>query len=249
MNANPKPKIIADGDSWFDFPWFLFTGGGVVDHLETLLGQKILNLAHRGDATVNMLSIGQRQRLEREIIGADYLLFSGGGNDIAGPQLVTVLNQNTDGDVSKAIASDRLKALLDCTKAMYQDLAELRDRRAPDCVIVTHGYDFPWPRAAGILWLGPWMKPSMDYCGWTNPNDQRQIITTILRWFNSVVETLAIPNHIHVSTQGTLGQDDWHDEMHPNRNGFQKIAEKFRDAFNQARAHAAIEQAQNELLL
>ena len=223
-------KIIADGDSWFSFPRYLFTGGGVINHLESIMGCDIKNLAHPGDATQAMLSLGQRQQLELELKGADLLLFSGGGNDIAGNQLVTVLNQNYDEDITKAIAWDRLKSVLDMTRAMYLDLAEIRDRIAPDCVIVTHGYDFPYPRPAGILWLGPWLQPSLEYCGWKHPEQQRQIVTSILKLFNAMIADLPIQDHIHVETQGTLGQGDWHDEMHPNRAGFRKIAQKFKAA-------------------
>ena len=31
-----------------------------------------------------------------------------------------------------------------------------------------------------------------------------------------------------VPTQGTLSEDEWNDELHPSRSGFQKIAGKFR---------------------
>jgi hypothetical protein len=226
MNLTGK-KIIADGDSWFDFPRWLFTGGGVINHLSDLAGVEIKNLAKAGDATQQMLSLGQRQALEKELHGADILLFSGGGNDIAGNQLVTLLNQNRDGDVLKAIAWDRLDAALDLTMAMYDDLDELRNEIAPECLIVTHEYDFAIPRDRGILWIGPWIKPSLEYCGWTRTKDQQDIVKLLLNEFGKRLEDWDAPNHLHISTQGTLSAADWHDEMHPNRSGFNRIARKF----------------------
>ena len=226
-------KIIADGDSWFDFPKWTFTGGDVIDHLQALTGWHITNLAHAGDATQEMLSLGQRQRLEAELRGADYLLFSGGGNDIAGKQLVTLLNQRpADGLTTKALSWDRLTAALDMIMAMYDDLAQLRDEVAPQCVIVTHEYDFAIPRDRGVLWFGPWLKPSLEYCGWTAGADQRTIIKLVLHEFALRLRSWKANNHIHVQTQGTLCGSDWHDEMHPNRAGFRKIAMKFADTLD-----------------
>jgi lysophospholipase L1-like esterase len=37
------------------------------------------------------------------------------------------------------------------------------------------------------------------------------------------------PNVVHVDTPGTLADNEWNDELHPSRKGFQKIAGKFRD--------------------
>lgn len=226
-------KIIADGDSWFDFPWWLFTGGGIPSHIEALTGWQIKNLAKAGDATQQMISLGQRQALERELRGADVLLFSGGGNDIAGKQLVTLLNDNHDGDALKAIAWDRADVALDMVMAMYDDLAELRDEVAPQCVIVTHEYDIAIPRNRGILWFGPWIKPSLDYCGWKKPDDQQLIVRMLLHEFALRLRKWDAENHVHVQTQGTIRPGDWHDEMHPNRAGFRKIATKFVEAIKE----------------
>lgn len=228
-------KIIADGDSWFDFPRCLGTGGGIISHLEDLTGLEIINLAHHGDGTQAMLSLAKDQlpRLERELAGADILLFSGGGNDIAGDQLVTILNQNCDGDPLKAINWDRLRAFLDLTMAMYLDLVELREEIAPNCLLITHEYDFPIPSSTGVLWLGPWLKPSLEWCGWKLPDHQRLIVKMLLAEFARRLSGMAIPNRLHIKTQGTLAETDWHDEMHPNRDGFQKLAEKFLAGFKE----------------
>lgn len=232
-------KIIAEGDSWFDFPRWLCTGGGVISHLEALTGMNIHNYAHRGDTAQNMLSLDQRKSLEQSIKDADVLLFSGGGNDIAGPQLITCLNENVDGDADKAINWYRLRCHMELIKAMYYDLDEIRDHVNPKCKLVTHGYDFPVPRPAGILWLGPWLYPSLEYCGWRLPQHQRSIVQQILECFNVTIRDLGIRNHLHVETQGTLLATDWHDEMHPNRAGFRKIAMKFYDAIFDSTAKEA----------
>ena len=83
--ASP-PRVIADGDSWFDYPDILLTGGAVINHLEDISGVEILNTAHYGDSVEQMLGVEKRQRIEALLKnpGFDILLFSGGGNDIVG---------------------------------------------------------------------------------------------------------------------------------------------------------------------
>jgi hypothetical protein len=163
------------------------------------------------------------------LAGADILLFSGGGDDIAGDQFCIWLNQNTDGDIGKAINWNRLGKMLDLVVANYEDLAEIRNRLAPDCVIITHSYDFPTAdqMGEGVLWLGPWLKPSLDYCGWTDVNDQVEIVRMILTEFNHRLAAFAAQqrNFIHVNTQGTLGVQDWDNEIHANHAGWTKLAQ------------------------
>ncbi len=81
-------QVFAEGDSWFDYPPFLFKGG-IIPRLESRLGVPILNLAKAGDEVRFMLGVEQRMRLAECLTEGcpaggpwDVLLFSGGGNDI-----------------------------------------------------------------------------------------------------------------------------------------------------------------------
>jgi len=231
MNLASK-RVVAEGDSWFDYPWWLMTGGGVVSHLERLAGISIKNLANAGDESRFMLSLKQRDKLEKELKTADVLLFSGGGNDIAGDQFCVWLDDNKGQGYYNAVDESRLKAALDFTMAMYDDLSMIRDEINPNCLIVTHGYDFPIPSNDGVLWLGPWLKPSLDYCGWKDSTAQFNIARQVLIALNDRLIGWKAKNHLHINTQGTLGKDDWQNEIHPNRKGFDKIARKFLSALD-----------------
>ena len=222
-------KIIAAGDSWADYPKILMTGGGLIDHLSVVMGVPITNYAHAGDATLATMGLEKSKRLESILPGADILLFSGGGDDIAGDQFCIWLNQNTDGDVSKSINYNRLGAALNLIIANYEDLTDIRDRIAPNCLIVTHSYD--WPVApmlgVGVLWLGPWLKPSLDYCGWTDEDDQVQIVKKVMLEFQSRMSAFAAQSrlHLHINTQGTIAPEDWGNEIHANSAGWTKLAQ------------------------
>jgi hypothetical protein len=228
------PTIMAHGDSWFDYPWFLRTGGGIPKHLSKLLGIPILNMARHGYGTEQMLSLRKRKELEGALPGTDILLFSGGGNDIAGDQFCIWLNDNVDGNIQKAICWERFDQALDLIVADYDDLVLICNEFAPDCLIVTHCYDFPPPSQFGrsIFFglLGPWLQPSLAYCGWTNSTDQSKIVQMALERLNvRMVQWTALDSkrRIHIQTQGVLTPEDWGNEMHPNRSGFEKEAKAF----------------------
>jgi len=235
------PRVIADGDSWFDYPKILLTGGAVIDHLEAVSSVKILNTAHHGDSVQEMLGVEKRQRIEALLKkpGFDILLFSGGGNDIAGDQFCLWLKPNTGGGAASAVDAGRLQQILDVVEDGYRDLIDIRDRCAPVCWIVTHAYDFPQPSDKGVCGLGPWLKPSLDYRGWKKAADQFAIAKMVLSKFNDRLVALeaeqrtAGKNFLHVRTQGTLNpRTDWANEIHPNAAGFTKIAKKFSAALN-----------------
>jgi len=230
MKTLSQLKIIAAGDSWFDYPSFLFTGGGIPEHLSSLLGVPIFNMAHHGYGTEEMLSIRKRKELDSELPATDILLFSGGGNDIAGDQFCIWLNDNIDGKIEKSVSWSRLETALDLVIEDYNDLIQIHDLAAPKSLIVTHGYDFPTTSmfGKGILGLfGPWLQPSLIYCGWTDLKDQAAIVKLVLQRFNTrMTEWSNIdPGHrLHIQTQGVLVPKDWGNEMHPNRSGFKKQA-------------------------
>jgi hypothetical protein len=239
--APATPRVLADGDSWFDYPWILGTDGGVIDHLQSLSGVNILNTAHYGDSVEQMLGVEKRQRIEALLTnpGFDILLFSGGGNDIAGDQFCLWLTANAGGDAASAVDFERLQDILKVVEAGYRDLIEIRDRRAPDCWIVTHAYDFPLPSNDGVCGLGPWLKPSLDYRGWRKTLDQFNIVKAVMSQFNDILVNLGMEQKmagkkfLHVRTQGTLKPlKDWDNEIHPNDGGFTKIAKKISTALN-----------------
>jgi hypothetical protein len=235
------PRVIADGDSWFDYPEILLTGGGVINHLKDVAGVKILNTAHYGDSVQELLGVEKRQRIEALLKnpGFDILLFSGGGNDIAGDQFCLWLKPNTGGGAASAVDAARLREILGVVEDGYRDLIDIRDRCAPGCWIVTHAYDFPRPSDKGVCGLGPWLKPSLDYRCWKKATDQFAIAKTVLLGFNDRLAALeaeqkaAGKHFLHVRTQGTLNRrTDWANEIHPNAAGFTKIARAFSTALN-----------------
>ena len=226
-------NLLAEGDSWFDYPLFRDTIGWIKAAGKPV--PEILSLAHHGDAAVDMLGVAQRQRIienlrDRRNGAFDGLLFSGGGNDIAGDRFcLWVLKFVAGSDPAHGVDRQRLADMMGVIRAAYVDLFAIRDEIAPDCIIFLHGYDFALPSGKGVCRFGPWLKPSLDLRGWTKPSAAARVVKEVLLSFDKLLVQLEQQsrNVVYVRTQGTLSAEDWANELHPTKAGFEKIANAF----------------------
>ena len=194
----------------------------------------ILNISHYGDATSEEMSLTRQQRLIQAIddkanwandSAPDAILFSGGGNDIAGTQFCIYL------DYDCGLNTARFLGVLDMIRASYLDLFAFRDAHAPGIPVIGHCYDFPIPNGAHPPCVGPWLQPSLEFT--RNMSTGTDILHRALFDFNQMLASLAADsknNFMLVDTQGTLLPAEWANELHPFPEGFQKFASKFVDA-------------------
>ena len=238
--------LLATGDSWFDYP---LTGNGLpIEHTDIVAQLKvlgdnppiILNLAHAGDATTAAMSLPKQQRMIKALLDGrnwpasgkpDAILFSGGGDDIAGNQFCIFLDYAAPG--VSGLNAVRFDKMLGMVEACYLDLFAFRDRYATGVPIIAHSYDFPVPNGKHPICAGPWLKPSFDFCNWT-VGDGTAIVKTALVAFREMLERLAADPHNNfslVATQGLLKPKDWANELHPYPAGFVSFAKAFRKAF------------------
>lgn len=240
----PEPLVmLAHGDSWFDYPLngnsVSLRSTDIIAHLETLgqVNPLVLNVSHFGDATTAELSLPKQQRMLQALEDPrnwlssgkpDAILFSGGGDDIAGDQFCIYLDYAFSGGNGLDMA--RLQGALDVIRASYQDLFLFRDVYASGVPIFAHCYDFPLPNGAHPDCAGPWLKPSLDFCGW-NTQQGTDIVRAALVAFKNMLDGLAqdaANNFTVVATQGLLDPDtDWANELHPYPGGFQTLARAF----------------------
>lgn len=238
----PSLRILAEGDSWFDFPLRgdPFRSGDVISRLKDLIPYPILNLAVRGDEARSMLGVEQRRRLREQLMNPkrdfNVLLFSGGGNDIVGdPFRLWIRDRDIcAGDPTRAINDAAFGNILGVVRTAYEDLLALRDEavaRTPGrhIGIFLHGYDWAIPTGRKVCGIGPWLKPSLNDRGWTDRDEGAAIVKETLSRFDDLLRDLASRHAdvVMVPTQGTLGEGDWGDELHPSRQGFIKIAKRF----------------------
>jgi hypothetical protein len=230
-------QVFAEGDSWFDYPPFLIKGG-VIPRLESRLGVPILNMAKAGDEVRFMLGVEQRIRLAECLTEGcpaggpwDALLFSGGGNDIVdNPMALWVRDWNPAVPPATLINQPRFDVALALVRAGYEDLITLRDQLSPGTHLVFHGYDFAIPDGRGICHLGPWLKPTFDLRGFPTRASAFAVVEAMLKQFAAMLTTLtAHPKVTFINGQGTLAPQPsaWHNELHPNKDGFEKFADLF----------------------
>lgn len=232
-------KIIAEGDSWFDYPYPGF-GGGVIDRLQAKLGVPILNLAKAGDEVRYMLGVQQREAITKRLIDGsptgdrwDVMLFSGGGNDIVGEPMALWIDEYKNSLPANALINQpRFDAALAIVKAGYEDLIKIRDDYSPNTYLVFHGYDFAIPDGRGVCFYGPWLKPTFTHRKFpANLKVATGVVEVMLRQFAQVLTDIEAKNNgvTFIKTQGTLRRDSasWHNELHPSADGFDKFAELF----------------------
>ncbi|BCT90996.1 hypothetical protein LYSHEL_00200 [Lysobacter helvus] len=238
-SASFKPlQVLAEGDSWFDYPIPLF-GGGIIPRLQKRLGVPILNMADAGDEVRFMLGVAQRKRMVQMLLNGcpaggpwDVLLFSGGGNDIVdNPMALWVRNFTAGGSAASQLHQPRFDTALALVRAGYEDLIELRDGLSPTTHLVFHGYDFAIPDGRGVCNYGPWLKPTFDLRGFPSQAAGQAVVKVMLQQFQAMLTQLAgaHPKVTCVATQGTLAPQasSWHNELHPAKTGFETFATKF----------------------
>ncbi len=229
------PKtILAEGDSWFNYP----LGSAVIDQLQNLIHTPIANFAWPGAETRQLLALHERKEIEKRFSDGpakgkkwDVLLFSGGGDDIVGDQMVLFLTRGAyDSEHPERVLNGRFEEVLDLVMGAYQDLVNLRDQLSPNTLIVSHVYDYAWATNKGVCWLGPWLQPSLNYALVPKGDDQHKVIIAMLDRFEARLQKVAngAKNFLIVPTHGTLKTaNEWANELHPKDPGFHRIAERF----------------------
>jgi hypothetical protein len=238
-------QIFAEGDSWFDYPPFYFSGGGLVTRLESSLGVPILNLAKAGDEVRYMLGVEERTVLTEQLTNGspaggpwDVLLFSGGGNDIVdNPMALWVRDYNPAVPPATLIHQQRFDAALALVRAGYEDLIALRDSLSPTTHLIFHGYDYAIPDGRRVCpGFGPWLEPTFNLRRFPATLPARQaVINAMLSQFATMMTSLTGPTVTFINGQGALPQQksSWHNELHPTRAGFDRHASLFRARLKQ----------------
>ncbi len=233
-------QILAEGDSWFDYP--ALARGGLIPRLAAKLGVPILNLAKRGDEVRFMLGVEQRKDLADELRRGcsaggpwDALLFSGGGNDVVDNPLALWLRDYEAGRPARDhVHAKRYAAVLALVRAGYEDLIEMRDRLSPGTQLVFHAYDFAIPDGRGVCGglLGPWLRPAFELRGFPldPPTEAAAVVRVMLEDFAAMLDGLARRRKVSfINGQGTLApvRESWHNELHPSADGFNAFADLF----------------------
>lgn len=239
------PTVIAEGDSWFDYPPTL----DLLDQLKLRHRYNIVSLAQAGDTIENMAfgtQVGRDfSRTEPQInllIDAvarhqpKVVLLSGGGNDVAGDEFAAFLN-HADSGLPPLRAAYMQEVIHGVVRKAFERIATEVWKVDSTIAIITHGYGHAIPdgRAVfnfpfGFHFLGPWLKPALVSRNITKLSDGKAIVKTILDEFNTMLIGLqtSLPGTFrHVDLRGTVKPADWVNELHVNSESYGRCADKF----------------------
>lgn len=250
-------RLLAQGDSWFDY----LPGKDLIDYLRDRHGHSIENIGVGGSTLndivygpvpKNWLGIPQSDDVSRiaelihliEKIRPQAILLSGGGNDIAGQEFFSLINnalsslENPNREVIHGV-------LFETFKKAYEDLIGTIKAKAGKMGITlpifVHGYDYPWPDGRGVTifnLVGPWFDDTFNKKNFPYTKNNKaqlkmrfEIVKVFIDEFNDMLKNMAAsdPETVHyVNLRNTLvGENDWANELHPTNDGFLALSDKF----------------------
>jgi V8-like Glu-specific endopeptidase len=244
--ATPGEVLVAEGDSWFDYS---LAGLDIIDCLKKFHGYKIYNVAQAGDTLDNMAWGSEYDRrwrqtrppLEETLQAVQkyrprVVLLSGGGNDIAGIELLAYLNHKSSGLESIRQSYTKFAINEYFSKAFHKIIQSIW---AVDNTIhiIVHGYGYPVPDGRGVInflgfsFLGPWLRPSLCAKGYFDRREQEHIIRELIDMFNEMLENLVLWDHqkrIHyINLRPIINRDDWENELHLRNSAYKRVSNEF----------------------
>jgi lysophospholipase L1-like esterase len=244
--------LVAEGDSWFDYPWH-----DVLRMLEDHHGYDVESVAHKGDSVESMAYGGQLEgftrlieKLLRQRVLPRAILLSGGGNDVAGDEFRMLINHvrsahaGLNEQVVRGVIDERV---FDAYVTILTGVTMVCRRRTGGPVpIIIHGYGHPVPDGRGVLggWgplPGPWLQPGFRDKGFSAPDACVEMAADLIDRFNAMlrrVAALAEFSHVrYVDVRDLLSNGPdykrwWANELHPTPRGFEAVAERFAAAIH-----------------
>jgi hypothetical protein len=222
--------IICEGDSWFnhpilfDLPEYLLHFGYSVLHSN--YPGKLLKESLEQEKFLAPLEDGRKPQIKA-------LLLSGGGNDLinwrkGNAEFSPIFQKVGPGHpaadyIDPAKIDEALGEMMACLAGISDKLAGANAAKLP---VILHCYDYITPKKYGPSPIkGTWINPQLDAIGAENDAAFRKKITGLLqaRWIEAYEKTCAKLGWHFLETQNIV-KGRWHDEIHPNNNGFYDIA-------------------------
>jgi hypothetical protein len=180
---------------------------------------------------------------------ARVLVFSGGGNDVAGEEFAQFLEHAAAG-----IGVFRRDHARHVIKVFFRRVLEDMIRRAteasPRVQIIAHGYGYPVPDgrgiglAIGLSFIGPWLRPALAAKRIDPAGDGLAIIRELIDLFNEMLATLdvAFENFHYIDLRSVVGEGakSWTNELHVRNSVYAKIADEFEARIRESGAIEAV---------
>ena len=249
----PGQRFLAEGDSWFTMSGL--PAYNLLFELRFRDITQIVNCALPGDTIIHMSQLASNRHYREALTTPGFkwkaILLSGGGNDLI-DRVDEILIPKGQRDPSARAPADfcnqaELRDLIDEIQHGFRRLASLRDsarsnsRKAP---IITHTYDYATPRNAParffLVNLGPWLYPALKEAkvpgsAWVSVADYlidelAKGILALRKGNNRIMDFYVVNTRgaTKRAEPGATGSShDWQNEIHPNDDGYRKLARRF----------------------
>lgn len=246
-------KIVAEGDSWFKYT----LKKDIIDHLREM-GYAIDSYAKGGDTLENMVYGTEIKKIRnntvenksnisfQETLSAIrkhkpiFFLFSAGGNDIVGEEILQYLNHaysNSNTHINDIV----FEAKLDYMQNTIEHVIKSVRATSKTTQIIMDGYDYPIPDGRGYKFTffnvsGPWILPAMGKKHILDIKDQKKILKHLVDSFNGMLAKLASKyfNFHHIDLRGMFPhKSSWHNEIHLNNSDYKTVAAEYHKRFIQ----------------
>lgn len=252
------PVVVAEGDSWFDYQ---HVTEDIIHHLGgRMFGCAIKCLASHGHQLNQMVQKEEWLDWIRHsplLDNLEYVLFSGGGNDLLHEDQLRHIALDKAANPGKSgaglVDTGKLNGYLDAIDSQYRFIVEesIKAGQAAgienELYVLAHGYDYAVPDGRGVnvygglIKSGPWLTPVLrDEKHIDDLSERQEIVNTILDGLNDRLKALArdVERFVWVDVRNTLvGRHDWNDEIHPTNLGAQKVAGKIMYAIQHIEDH------------
>jgi len=224
-----KPIVLAEGDSWFLYPFFV---KDIVDYV--MEAYPVRSIAAAGDELENYKKDGQ---LLKEVSKHQpkYVLISGGGNDIIGEEIQHLLVDNPiPAQPPEAYINEKFQENLDNLEVLYQYfIHELKTNHDSVQQVFIHGYDYIRVDHSYDFVRKGWVNRYMNEKG-IEQVDRKNLIAFLINTFNEKLQFLAKndPFVTYLDLRGQVKKGQWVDEIHPNDEGFETLGRIFIEAID-----------------
>lgn len=214
------PVVLCEGDSWVAHPFQY----DVTDHLlnEERHAFNVLSLGAAGDRIATMEAEAEYEVALREH-AVSAVLLSGGGNDmIAGYRVLLDIETPAEDAVYQIFVV--LEPHMRRAMATIERVVTTMRAAAPDVPIVVHGYDYLRVGARGN---GRFLSHFFDHMGIEDPTQRTRVVRCLVDRFNHDLATVAdkVSGVSYVDLRGLVPDDEWRDEIHPDKIGFGRVAD------------------------
>lgn len=231
LSDTNRKILVSEGDSWFQYPRYKKLGvtlskevKDVIDYIIDEDDYNVKSLDTAGDVIRNMYHLGEYLDAIRKHKPEAFIL-SGGGNDFfeVFPNMLVKGNTDEIDTFLKNSWSTEIKVI----ETYYKGFLDILTAEFPGLPVILHGYDYIMPQPNG-KWIG---KPMIDKGNLTLDKDRKKLIKFVMDKFNQMLIDLSVNyNNVHfIDLRNTVPQDPdfWHDEIHPNDDGFKLVSAKF----------------------